>query len=64
MIQAYNEKFIALHKTTDCRDLLGCNLRTPEGQAYLKDNNLSEKVCEKCISDSIDILTNQMNSNN
>jgi len=56
MIQSYNEKFIALHKTSDCKDLLGCNLRTPEGQAFFKDNNLSEKICVRCISDSVDIL--------
>jgi hypothetical protein len=63
MIQAYNNKFIALNKTSECRDLLGCNLRTPEGQAYFKENKLSEKVCEKCISDSVDILNEQFSGN-
>ena len=64
MIQSYNEKFLALNKTSECKDLLGCNLKTPEGQATFKDNNLSEKVCEKCISDSIDILNQLFSSIN
>jgi C_GCAxxG_C_C family probable redox protein len=61
MIQAYNEKFLKLHKSTDCKDLLGCNLRTSEGQDYYKANNLKESVCEKCISNSIEILEKIMN---
>jgi C_GCAxxG_C_C family probable redox protein len=56
MIQTFNKKFLNLHESTDCIDLLGCNLNTPEGQEYLKTHNLKETVCEKCISDSIDIL--------
>jgi C_GCAxxG_C_C family probable redox protein len=63
IIQAFNEKFTALHNTTDCRDLLGCNLNTPEGHAYFIDNNLRDKICCKCISDSVDILTDLINSN-
>lgn len=62
MIQAYNEKFLELHNTTDCRDLLGCNLRTQEGHDYFVDNKLSEKICEKCISDSISILKNLLSN--
>lgn len=57
LVQMFNEKFTAIHKTTDCKDLLGCNLRTPEGQAYFKENNLSETICWKCITDSVDILS-------
>jgi C_GCAxxG_C_C family probable redox protein len=56
MIQSFNEKFLNIHKSTDCRDLLGCNLRTPEGQEYFKIHNLKETVCEKCISNSVGIL--------
>jgi C_GCAxxG_C_C family probable redox protein len=56
MIQVFNEKFLKLHNSTDCKDLLGCNLRTPEGQEYHKIHNLKETVCEKCISNSVDIL--------
>lgn len=56
MIQQFNEKFTAIHQTTDCAKLLNCDLKTEQGQQYFHDNNLLEKVCEKCISSSIDII--------
>ena len=62
MIQKFNEKFNAIHQTTDCAKLLNCDLKTEKGQEHFHDNNLIEKVCEKCISNSIlmiNELTNQ-----
>ena len=41
---------------TDCIDLLKCDLRSEEGQRYAKENNLFETVCEKCITDSVNIV--------
>jgi hypothetical protein len=45
-----------LNGTLNCKTLLNCDLRTEEGHQYMKDNNLSEVVCEKCIADSTMIL--------
>ena len=56
MIQKFSEKFKLINGTTDCSLLLNCDLKTEEGHRYLKENNLSEIVCEKCISDSIRII--------
>jgi len=56
MIQEFSEKFKQINGTTDCMSLLKCDLKTEEGHRYLKENNLSEIVCEKCISDSIMII--------
>lgn len=56
MIQAFNDKFISLHGTTNCKKLINCDLRTEEGHKYALDNNVFETVCEKCILDSISIL--------
>ena len=56
MIQDFNSKFLARHKTTNCRALLNCDLTTEEGLRYLQENNLHEKVCEKCIRSAIQII--------
>ena len=56
MIQQYNKRFTAVHATTNCRSLLNCDLRTPEGQRQFQNNNLHEEVCEKCISTSVKII--------
>ncbi len=56
MIQKFSDNFISIHGTMDCSSLLNCDLKTEEGQNYARENNLYEKVCEKCVSDSIDII--------
>jgi C_GCAxxG_C_C family probable redox protein len=56
LIREFNKRFIERYGTNNCRKLLNCDLMTEEGRQYLKDNNLHETVCEKCIADSIRIL--------
>ncbi len=60
MIQEFNRKFIEKHKTTDCRLLLNCDLKTEMGQEYFHDNNLMDNVCKNCIKDSIHLINEQM----
>ncbi len=40
----------------DCRDLLGCELGTPEGAARAKQMEFHTKVCPKFIRDAGEIL--------
>lgn len=39
-----------------CYDLIGCDLRTSEGQKRYKDLNLSDEKCKKFIRKAIEIL--------
>ena len=55
-IQDFSEGFQAIHGTLRCRDLLNCDLKSTQGQKYFKENNLKKHVCEKCISDSIQLI--------
>lgn len=56
MVREFDGRFKSIHGATDCRSLMKCDLSTEEGRNYSKEHNLSEKVCEKCISDSVRIL--------
>jgi len=56
MVQEFSRRFKEIYGTTDCIDLMKCDLNTEEGQRYVKDNNLHEVVCEKCIADSVKII--------
>jgi Putative redox-active protein (C_GCAxxG_C_C) len=56
MVQKFTEKFKQIHRTTDCRSLLKCEIKTDEGHRFAKEHNLFETVCEKCISDSLMII--------
>lgn len=49
-------EFKKLNFTTKCADLVRCDLNTDEGQKYFVKNELMEKVCAKCIKDSVNIL--------
>ena len=57
MVQKFAEKFRELNGSTDCIDLLKCDLKSEEGRRYAKENNMFETVCEKCITDSINIIS-------
>ena len=63
MIQDFNRRFIERHKTTDCRLLLNCDLRTEDGQQQFHIQNLLEIVCENCIKDSIQLINEQIQNN-
>lgn len=56
LVREFEIEFKKINKTTNCKELLGCNLLTEDGKKYYTDNNLKEKVCIKCIEDSIKIL--------
>lgn len=52
-VQKFSVQFKTAYGTMDCISLLNYDLKTEEGQRQIKENNLHEVVCEKCISDSI-----------
>ncbi|MGV8137134.1 MAG: C-GCAxxG-C-C family protein [Mangrovibacterium sp.] len=60
MIQEFSDRFLSLHGAIDCRTLLGCDLRTEEGQQHLKKHQLHEAICEGCIRDALKITDGLM----
>jgi C_GCAxxG_C_C family probable redox protein len=62
LIKEYTEMFEHRHGSSNCSDLIRCDLNTPEGQMKFKDEKLGEKVCEQCIKSSIEILDKLMDS--
>ncbi len=61
MIQTFNERFLEKQKSTNCKTLLNCDLRTDEGKRQFRDKNLKKTVCEKCINDSIKLINEILN---
>jgi len=49
-------KFKARNESIMCRDLLGCDPGSPEGQAFLKETGRHMIVCPKLIRDIAEIL--------
>lgn len=50
-------RFESKHGTCICHTLLnGCDLNTPEGQRYFKENDLLNKTCSGCVGTVIEIV--------
>lgn len=56
LINRFSERFCDIHGTIECRELLGCDLSTPEGQRYIKDHQLVEKKCQQYVKDAATLL--------
>ena len=56
MIQKVHNEFTALHNFSDCSSLLNLDLNKPEERNRMKEENLKESVCEKCILTTVTIL--------
>ena len=54
-VLAFTERFTALHGSIRCRELLGCDIGTPEGMAEAKERNLFSTLCADIVRDSVKI---------
>jgi C_GCAxxG_C_C family probable redox protein len=50
------KSFEQMHGSTDCKELLGCNVGTADGVTKAKEENLFNTVCPKFIKSSAEIL--------
>lgn len=49
-------RFKSRHASIACRELLGCDVSTPEGWQQAQDRKLHETVCPKFVRDAVEIL--------
>jgi len=50
------ERFAEKAGSYMCRDILGCDLSTPEGVAYARANKLFTELCPKAVADAAEVL--------
>lgn len=50
------EKFKSINGTIRCKELLGCDLSTPEGRKTANENNLFITACPKFVRDAAEII--------
>ena len=60
-IKEFNERFLEMQDSTDCLTLLNCDLNTEAGQEEFQYKNLRESVCESCIRNSVQVLSELIN---
>lgn len=55
-VRALADRFRELHGTIMCKELLGIDLNTEDGQKELREKNLLKTVCTQCVRDAAKIL--------
>ena len=55
LVREFSEQFISKHGSISCKELLGCNLLTPEGQKFFTENNYKELKCIPYVHDASEL---------
>jgi C_GCAxxG_C_C family probable redox protein len=56
MAREFADRFKARHGCLDCRDLLGCDIGTPEGMQQAREQQLFATRCSGFIQDAVEIV--------
>lgn len=55
-VTAFAEAFREQHGSLTCKELTGCDLRTPEGQQEFKARDLHHTLCQKLVADAVKLV--------
>jgi len=55
LVRTFVEEFRELNGSITCRELLGCEIGTPEGMAEAKEKGLFDTICVKFVRNAVDI---------
>jgi len=55
-VKDLTRKFRDEYKTTNCKELTGCDLNTPEGAAKFKEEKVMETTCAGCVKKAVQIV--------
>ncbi|MFZ5649263.1 MAG: C-GCAxxG-C-C family protein [Bacillota bacterium] len=56
LVREFTDKFKSRNGSITCRDLLDCDISTPEGLAQAKEKNLFSAVCPNFVLDAAEIV--------
>ena len=60
VVHEFVDRFRAKHTSITCKELLDCDMRTPEGLQDFKNRNLIRTHCERFVKDSAEILEDML----
>ena len=56
LVKDFVKRFKTKNSSIICKQLLGCDINTPEGVRMFKDKNLINTLCPKFVQDAAEIL--------
>jgi len=61
LVREFSRRFESRNSSIVCRELLGCDISTPEGVLTAKENSLFISVCPKMVREAVEILDEMIN---
>ena len=56
----FTKRFEEIHGSTNCSDLIGCNIGTADGMRKAKEEKLFETICPELVKSSAEILESML----
>ena len=56
LVYEFADRFRACNGSILCRELLGCDISTPEGRAQAKEKGLFDDLCPRLVQSAVEIL--------
>jgi C_GCAxxG_C_C family probable redox protein len=56
LVYEFADRFRACNGAILCRELLGCDISTPEGQAQAREKGLFDDLCPRLVQSAVEIL--------
>ncbi|MFX1278636.1 MAG: C-GCAxxG-C-C family protein [Promethearchaeota archaeon] len=60
VIREFSRRFREIHGSEICKELLGCDINTPEGKLYYGQNEFFEKKCLQYVKNAAEILEDML----
>jgi C_GCAxxG_C_C family probable redox protein len=64
LVRRFREAFEARNGSISCRDLLGCDIGTPEGFQQAADSGKFRDLCPKLVRDAVEIVEQLLETEN
>jgi C_GCAxxG_C_C family probable redox protein len=55
-VQDFHARFTQKHGSTVCRELIHCDLSTPEGQTLFNNQGMHQGICTQLVRSAVEIL--------
>jgi C_GCAxxG_C_C family probable redox protein len=63
LVKEFSDRFKSLNGSIVCRELLGCDLSTPDGSKTFVDKKLRDTLCSKLVRDAAEIVEQLLEEN-
>jgi C_GCAxxG_C_C family probable redox protein len=63
LVKEFSDRFKSLNGSIVCRELLGCDLSTPDGLKTFVDKKLRDTLCTKFVRDAAEIVEQLLEEN-